>query len=99
MNEEIPAGGSDVFGEASRRLDEALLHLEQSVRSAKGRLQALDGAEAEVRRLAGERTRLATELDRSQSHARQLDQKADEVSRRLVDAMEGVKTVLSGSAG
>ncbi len=96
MNEAISTGGSDAFAEAGRRLDQAVLHLEHSVKSARGRLAALDNAEAEAQRLGGERTRLAIELDRANAHARQLDEKAAEVSRRLVEAMEGVKTVLSG---
>lgn len=99
MSEPISAEHVDAFADASRRIDQAVAHLEQSVRAARGRLAALDGAEAEARRLAGERTRLAVELDRATTNARRLDDKAAEVSRRLVEAMEGVKTVLSGSAG
>jgi len=96
MTDQGTPGGAGAFDAAARRLDEALQRLERSVVSARGRLNALDGAEAEVRRLSGERTRLAAELDRAQTRARRLDDKAGEVSRRLVDAMEDVKTVLSG---
>lgn len=98
MNEANAQGGANVFDEAAIRLDRAVKRLEQSTAAVRGRLSALDSAEAEVRRLSSERTRLAAELDRAQSHARRLDDKAGEVSRRLVDAMEGVKTVLSGDA-
>ncbi len=97
MNEAYPGGESDAFNEAQRRLDAALLKLDKSVAGARTRLVALAGAETEVQRLSGERTRLAAELDRAQVRARRLDDKAGEVSRRLVEAMEGVKTVLSGN--
>ena len=99
MNEPNSSVETDVLADAARRLDEAVLHLEKSARAVHGRLAALDSAEAEARRLAGERTRLAVELDRANAHASRLDEKAAEVSRRLVEAMEGVKTVLSGSTG
>ena len=99
MNEAVTEEGAGAFEQAAGRLDEALARLERSVVNARGRLTALDSAEADVRRLSSERTRLAAELDRSQTRARRLDDKASEVSRRLVDAMEGVKTVLSGGAG
>jgi len=99
MSEPISTERTDAFADAVRRIDQAVTHLELSARTARGRLTALDGAEAEARRLAGERTRLAVELDRANANARRLDDKAAEVSRRLVEAMEGVKTVLSGSAG
>jgi predicted nucleic acid-binding Zn-ribbon protein len=99
MNEPAKQSEAGAFEQAAERLDRAVMRLEQSVVNARGRLAALDSAEADVRRLSSERTRLAAELDRAQSRARRLDDKASEVSRRLVDAMEGVKTVLSGGAG
>jgi predicted nuclease with TOPRIM domain len=99
MNEAVTEDGKTAFEQAAGRLDEALARLDKSVVNARGRLAALDSAEADVRRLSSERTRLAAELDRAQTKARRLDDKASEVSRRLVDAMEGVKTVLSGGAG
>ncbi len=99
MSEPVSTERTDAFADAARRIDQAVMHLEQSVRAARGRLAALDGAEAEARRLSSERTRLAVELDRANANARRLDDKAAEVSRRLVEAMEGVKTVLSGSTG
>lgn len=98
MNEAAHEGEADAFDQAAMRLDQAVARLERSVLGVKGRLSALDVAEEDVRRLSNERTRLAAELDKSQTRARRLDEKASDVSRRLVEAMEGVKTVLSGEA-
>lgn len=86
----------DSFDTASARLDKALQRLEASVRSLNGRTRALARIEADTQKLMDERARLATELDRAKGRARRLDQSADEVSRRLIDAMETVKSVLAG---
>jgi hypothetical protein len=50
--------------------------------------------EVDTQRLVHERARLATELDKTAARAKRLDDGAHEVSRRLVVAMETVRTVL-----
>lgn len=84
------------YDAASGRLEKALARLEASVRSLNGRTRALARIEADTQKLVAERSRLASELDRATIRARRLDESASEVSRRLVDAMETVKSVMSG---
>lgn len=82
------------FDAAQQRLDRALGRLETSIRSLNARVGVLSQLESENQRLASDRARLAGELDRTLARSRRLDESAAEVSRRLVDAMETVKTVL-----
>ena len=89
---ETPA--EDTYDGASNRLDRALARLEASVRSLNGRMRAHARIEADTQKLLAERARLATELDRETARAKRLDDSAAEVSRRLVSAMETVRTVL-----
>ena len=78
-----------------RRLDQAMTRLETQHRTVEGaRCRHSTAPRPRSGACRGERTRLAAELDRANTRARRLDDKAGEVSRRLVDAMEGVKTVL-----
>jgi hypothetical protein len=51
-------------------------------------------AEAEVQRMNSDRSRLAQELDASESRAERLEEANKEVSRRLVTAMETIRAVL-----
>ena len=83
------------FISAAARFDRAMGRLEASVRGLNGRVRAHARIEDDVRRLNGERARLAGELDKASAKARRLDASADEVARRLVDAMETVRQVLA----
>ncbi len=51
--------------------------------------------EADTQKLLSDRARFASELDKVSAKAKRLDDSADEVSRRLVDAMETVREVLA----
>lgn len=51
-------------------------------------------AEEEVQRLNSDRSRLAQELDNSESRSERLTSANKEVSRRLVTAMETIRAVL-----
>ena len=51
----------------------------------------------EVQRLNADRAALAAELDRSEERARSLAESNREVARRLVAAMETIRTVLDRS--
>jgi methyl-accepting chemotaxis protein len=79
---------------ASDRFDRAMARLETSLRDLSGRLQRHQRIEVDTQRLVHERARLATELDKTAARAKRLDDSAHEVSRRLVDAMETVRSVL-----
>jgi hypothetical protein len=80
---------------ASARLDQALSRLEASVRTLNGRMRTRARIELDTQKLVNERAKLAGELDRVNARARRLDESASEVSRRLVDAMETVRQVLT----
>jgi ABC-type transporter Mla subunit MlaD len=80
---------------ASARLDRAMQRLDASVRSLNGRMRSHSRIEADTNKLLGERAKFANELDKMTARAKRLDDGAQEVSRRLVDAMETVRAVLA----
>lgn len=79
---------------AAARFDRAMARLETSTRELALRLQRQQRIEVDTQRLVHERARLATELDKTAARAKRLDDSAHEVSRRLVEAMETVRSVL-----
>ena len=79
---------------AAQRVEQALSRLEASLRSLNGRVRSISRIENDVVKLEQERAMLANELGVATSKARKLDKGASEVSRRLVNAMEEVKSVL-----
>lgn len=89
------AADDEGFISAAARFDRAIGRLEASVRALNGRVRTHARIEGDVQRLNGERIRLAGELEKASAKARRLDASADEVSRRLVDAMETVRQVLT----
>jgi hypothetical protein len=89
------AEGDDSSDDASGRFDRAIARLEASVRSLNGRVRAHARIEADTQKLIAERQKFASELDKQTVRAKRLDDGAHEVSRRLVEAMETVRTVLA----
>ncbi|WP_354059285.1 DUF4164 family protein [Devosia sp. 2618] len=85
----------DGLNAANARFDRAMARLDQSVRNLETRLRQHHRIEVDTQRLVHERSRLATELDKTAARAKRLDDGAHEVSRRLVDAMETVRAVLA----
>jgi hypothetical protein len=65
------------------------------VRSLNGRVRAHARIEADTQKLMAERGRLAAELDREAARAKRIYDSAAEVSRRLVAAMETVRSVIA----
>lgn len=80
---------------ALKRLADATDSLEKAVDIRLNREAYLLDAEAEVQRMAADRSRLAETLDETQNRANKLEHVNKEVSRRLVDAMETIRDVLS----
>lgn len=80
---------------ASARFDAALGRLDQSLVDLTNRVQRMKRIEVDTQRLIQERARLATELDKASARAKRLDDSAHDVSRRLVVAMETVRSVLA----
>lgn len=89
------ASDDEGFAAAAARFDRAISRLEASVRALNGRVRAHARIELDTQRLVGERAKLATDLEKANARAKRLDDSAHEVSRRLVDAMETVRQVLS----
>jgi predicted nuclease with TOPRIM domain len=92
-------------GKASFMAEQTLKQvLDQMNRAVASIEQALDAraeqdgnyaeAEEEVQRLNSDRSRLAQELDNSESRSERLTSANKEVSRRLVTAMETIRAVL-----
>ncbi len=79
---------------ASARFDRALARLDTSTRELSARMQRHQRIEVDTQRLVHERARLATELDQTPVPVHQRAAGAHEVSRRLVEAMESVRSVL-----
>ena len=80
---------------ANARFDRALARLNQSVQDLGTRMRQHNRMEVDTQRLVHERARLATELDKAAARAKRLDDSAHDVSRRLVEAMETVRSVLA----
>ncbi|HWV21221.1 MAG TPA: DUF4164 family protein [Devosia sp.] len=87
--------GEDGLAAAAKRFDAAMARLDQSLQDMTGRMQRLKRIEVDTQRLVQERARLATELDKTSARAKRLDDSAHDVSRRLVEAMETVRSVLA----
>jgi uncharacterized UPF0160 family protein len=89
------AENDDMTEDAAARFERAIARLESSVRSLNGRVRAHARIEADTQKLIAERQRYAMELDKQSARAKRLDDSAAEVSRRLVEAMETVRSVLA----
>ncbi|MGH6861608.1 MAG: DUF4164 domain-containing protein [Phyllobacterium sp.] len=76
------------------RLAKALSLLEDAVEMRLEREGEFAEAEEEVQRMNMDRRKLAQELDTSEGRAERLEAANKEVSRRLVAAMESIRTVL-----
>ncbi len=80
--------------QALARLDKAMAMLENAVEMRLDKEGDFTEAEEEVQRMNADRSRLAQELDHSEDRAERLEKANREVSRRLVTAMETIRTVL-----
>lgn len=81
------------------RLNRAVEELEVAVSQRMQREEALADAEAEVQRMGMDRMRLAESLDEAQDRSNKLEHVNREVSRRLVDAMETIRSVIERKHG
>lgn len=84
---------------ALTRLDSALSGLERAVEKRVSADQTLGGLQNQIQRLGEDRSRLAGDLDAQKSHSNTLEEANREVSRRLVSAMESIRTVLDDHGG
>ena len=86
--------GVNQLSEAVNRLNDALASLESAVDTVLQREESLRDTEAEVQRMGADRARLAEAFDQAQERAHHLTHVNNEVSRRLVDAMESIRNVI-----
>jgi hypothetical protein len=86
--------GETTLREVIVRLGKAMDQLEQAATARLEHEADYSEAEAEVQRMNSDRSRLAQELDASESRAERLEEANKEVSRRLVTAMETIRAVL-----
>jgi hypothetical protein len=82
-----------------RRLSLAITTLEAAVERRSERDRSLSGLENELVRTGEDRSRLAGELDQEKTRATRLEETNHEVSRRLVAAMESIRSVLDAHGG
>lgn len=85
--------GND-YEAAHTRVETALSQLDASLRSLNGRVRSISRIETDVAALEKDRAALVNELGRVSGQVKKLDKGAAEVSRRLVNAMEDVRSVL-----
>lgn len=81
---------------AVKVLNDAIKSLDSAVSGRMERENQMLDAEAEVQRMGADRTRLAESLDGAEERSLRLENTNREVSRRLVDAMESIRSVLDG---
>jgi hypothetical protein len=81
--------------QAVRRLDSALLGLEQAVDGRLSLAAGADGLAEEVQMLTADRARLAETLDQAQSHAAKLETINRDVGLRLETAIDTIRAVLA----
>lgn len=86
--------GDTTLREVIVRLGKAMDALEHATMARLDYEQESVETQAEVQRLNADRSRLAQELDGSESRAERLEEANKEVSRRLVTAMETIRAVL-----
>jgi len=84
---------------ALTRLSAALGHLEASVQRRLDRDSSVVSLSQDLQRLGEDRSHLAATLDKSEARAQRLEEANKDVSRRLVSAMESIRTVLDAQGG
>ncbi len=84
---------------ALSRFEKALGQLEAAVQLRLEADRRYSGVDDELQRLSEDRSKLAQTLDQEQARSSRLEETNREVSRRLVSAMESVRSVLEAHGG
>lgn len=79
---------------ALEQLTNAVTSLESAVGSRLEGQKTVERSQDELKSMITDRSRLAQELDQAHNRANRLEEANREVSRRLVTAMETIRTVL-----
>ncbi len=94
---------SEVKLDRGQDLEQALDRITASITKLEGALhrrashdKTLDALENDLHRIGEDRTLLASKLDQAEARGSRLEDVNKDVSRRLVAAMESIRTVLEG---
>lgn len=87
------------FDIAKARLDKALEDLEAAVYQRVQNDRSVDAMRADLTRAQKERDEMAGDLSKISERAERIEETNKEVSRRLVAAMETIRTVLETNGG
>jgi chromosome segregation ATPase len=82
-----------------RQLEQALTALDDAVERREDEARRRASLEDELHRVGADRSRLAQALDAAEARAARLEEANREVSRRLVTAMETIRSVLDRHRG
>ena len=85
--------------QAAERLSLAIDRLEATIGRQAGVRADKDSLETEIQVLGADRARLADLLDKSEAKATRLDTINRDVSHKLVEAMETIRSVLQAETG
>lgn len=87
------------LADAVRRLDKAVGLLETAVQRRLDADRSLNALQDDLQRMGEDRSQLAASLDESEARASRLEEANRDVSRRLVSAMETIRSVLDAHGG
>ncbi|WP_083202227.1 DUF4164 domain-containing protein [Stappia indica] len=93
------AGSADSVDAALERLARAVSRLDATVQRRLESDMSLGGLQEELQRLGEDRSSLAATLDTAEARVARLEDANREVSRRLVSAMESIRSVLEMHGG
>ncbi len=85
--------------QAADKLSLAIDRLEAALGRQAGAKVDKDSLETEIQALGADRARLADLLDKSEAKATRLDTVSHDVSHKLAEAMETIRSVLQAEAG
>lgn len=91
--------GATPIDAAIKRLQVALVRLEDAVEHRMDEDERRRDIEAELQRIGGDRSRLAQSLDAAEARSARLEEANRDVSRRLVAAMESIRSVIERHGG
>ena len=81
------------------RLERAIVSLERAVDKRQDKILSVDALKGDLKRMSKEREELTLSLKSARSRSERLEGANEEVSRRLVSAMESVRAVLDQHGG
>lgn len=98
MEPEKSVQGKEVLKSALRSLVSAIDNLEDAVDRQADERSRVNSLDNEMSDIMMDRSRLAQSLDKAVAHSSRLEDANKEVSRRLVSAMETIRSVLESHA-